>query len=102
MPQSAIVSATRSIICLALRSRSGVPRWPRKYLLATTWVASCDQAFGISRSFCSKTASPRSLVMIASRVSHSTVSYGWTPGRVKRRSIVRPGQFRFSPAVSWR
>ena len=80
MPQSAIVSATRSIICLAERSRCGVPRWPRKYLLATTWVASCDQAFGISRSFCSKTASPRSLVMIASRVSHSTVSYGWTSG----------------------
>jgi hypothetical protein len=74
MPQSAMVSATRSIICLALYSRSGVFMWPRKYLDATTCVASCDQAFGISRPFCSKTASPRSLVMMASRVSHSTVS----------------------------
>ncbi len=46
MPQSAIVSATRSIICLTERSRSGVPRWPRKYLLATTLVARALQLLG--------------------------------------------------------
>ena len=31
---------TRSISCLTLCSRSGVPTWPRKYLLTTTLVAS--------------------------------------------------------------
>ncbi len=45
-PQSAIVSATRSIICRTERSLAGVPRWPRKYLLATTLVARADQLFG--------------------------------------------------------
>ena len=82
MPQSAMVSATRSIICLTERSRWSVPSWPRKYLLETTFVARADQDLGNSRSFCSKTTLPCSLVMAASRRSHSTVSYGWTPGRV--------------------
>ena len=36
-------------------SRSGVPRWPRKYLLTTTLVASWLQKSGTSTSFCSKT-----------------------------------------------
>ena len=102
MPQSAMVSATRSIICLTERSRWGVPSWPRKYLLATTWVASCDQDLGISRSFCSKTTLPRSLVMAASRSSHSTVSYGWTSGRVKRRSICEALPGRLLAGLSWR
>ena len=74
MPQSAMVSAARSIICLTDRSRSGEPRVPRKYLEATTLVASADQLLGNSRFFCSKTTLPCSLVMAASRVSHSTVS----------------------------
>ena len=77
-----MVSATRPIICLTLVSRSGVPSVPRKYLLAVTWVASWDHALGNSRPFCSNTVSPCSLVMVASRASHSTVSYGSTPGRV--------------------
>jgi hypothetical protein len=33
----------------------GVPMWPRTYLDTTTIVAICDQNFGISTSFCSKT-----------------------------------------------
>ncbi len=74
MPQSAMVSATRSIICLTECSRSGVPMVPRKYLEATTLVARADQLLGNSRFFCSKTTLPCSLVMAASRLSHSTVS----------------------------
>ena len=32
--------------CLTLRSRSGVPIWPRKYFETTMLVACCDQDFG--------------------------------------------------------
>ena len=63
---AAIVLTTRSMSCWTLVSRSGVPRWPRKYLLTTTLVASCDQKFGTSTSFCSKTLLPVSFVMPAS------------------------------------
>src|SRR5216684_4259685 len=80
-----MVRATRPINCLTLRSRSGVPITPRKYLETTTLVATCDQPVGISTSRCSKTTSPFSLVMEASRVSHWTSSKGATPGRVKYR-----------------
>src|SRR5947209_6080550 len=85
-----MVSTTRPISCLTLVSRRGVPSWPRKYLLTTTLVAICDQALGISTSFCSKTTAPFSLVMVAVRRSHSTSSKGWTPGRVNLRSTLRP------------
>ena len=60
---------TRSMSCLTLVSRSGVLRWPRKYLDTTTFVASCDQKFGTSTSFCSKTLLPDSLAMPAVRYS---------------------------------
>ena len=40
-----------------------MPSGPRKYLETTTLVAVCDQAAGISTSFCSKTAVPVSSVM---------------------------------------
>src|SRR5436305_7958068 len=73
-----------------LDSRSGEPRWPRKYFETTTFVAICDQNRGISTSFCSKTTSPRSLVMMAERVSHSQVSYTSTPGLVNQRSTAMP------------
>src|SRR6185436_9810146 len=76
--------------CLTLRSRSAVPRVPRKYFDATTLVAVCDQNFGTSTSFCSKTTSPRSLLMTALRVSHSTWSNGSAPAWLKWRSRVRP------------
>src|SRR5438270_9328903 len=88
-PARAMVSTTRSTICLTLDSRSGDPSLPRKYLEATTFVAVCDQNFGTSTPFCSKTL-PLSPGMAESRRSHSTSSYGWTPSRVKRRSIRRP------------
>src|SRR4029079_2538462 len=74
-------------------SRYGVPMWPRKYLETTTFVAIWVQNFGISTPVCSKTTSPRSLVMTALRVSHSHVSYTSTPGRVKKRSPPIPPPF---------
>ena len=77
-----MVSTTRPIIWRTLVSRCGVPSWPRKYLLTTTLVAVCDQNLGISTALCSKTVSPRSLVISASRTSHSTASKGSTPASV--------------------
>ena len=44
MPQSAIVSATRSITWRSDHSRSGVPSVPRKYFWATMLVAFSDHA----------------------------------------------------------
>ena len=41
-PQSAIVPATRPIICLTERSRAGELSCPRKYFWATMFVAFCD------------------------------------------------------------
>ncbi len=59
---------------------------PRKYFWATMFVAVCDQNFGNSTPFWSKTA--LSLPgMKASRISHSTSSNGSRPGIVKKRSI---------------
>ncbi len=52
-----------------LFSRSGVLRWPRKYLLTTTFVASWLHDAGTSTSFCSKTSLPDSLPMAAVRIS---------------------------------
>src|ERR1700674_5037665 len=89
-----MVRTTRPISCLTLRSRSGVPSTPRKYLETTTLVATCDQPAGISTSCCSKTTSPFSLVMEASRVSHWTSSNGAVPGRVKYRFQLRPLRLR--------
>ena len=51
----AMVLTTRSISWRTLVSRPDVPRWPRKYLLTTTLVASWLQNAGTSTSFCSKT-----------------------------------------------
>jgi hypothetical protein len=81
--------ATREIICLTERSRSGVSRPPRKYFWATMLVAFWDQLFGNSTSRCSNAGFSGS-PMIASRISHSTSSKGWTPRVVKRRSIASP------------
>ena len=60
---------TRSISWRTLCSRSGVPTWPRKYLLTTTLVASWLQDAGTSTSFCSNTVLPLSLEMPAVRYS---------------------------------
>src|ERR1051326_4115929 len=77
--------------CRTLVSRSGVPRWPRKYLEATTLVASWVQVLGTSISYCSKTTSPSPPVMTAERFSQSTVFQTSSPGSVKRRATLRPG-----------
>ena len=69
-----MVVTTRSISCLTLCSRSGVPTWPRKYLLTTTLVASWLQETGTSTSFCSKTVLPVSLEMPAVRYSQAISS----------------------------
>src|ERR1700704_4417934 len=89
--QSVIVVTTRPTSCRTLRSRSGVPIWPRKYFETTMLVACCDQNFGISTSRCSNTTSPRSLPITAERISHSTSSNGSTPASVKNRGKARPG-----------
>src|SRR5262245_66065051 len=89
--QPVIVSTTRPINCLTLRSRSGVPICPRKYFESTMLAACCDHALGISTSRCSKTTLPFSLPITAERISHSPSSNGSTPGRVKYRGNSRPG-----------
>src|SRR5688500_4246373 len=78
-----MVSTTRPISCLTLRSRSGAPSWPRKYFETTMLVACWDQNLGISSSRCSKTILPFSLPITAERIYHSTSSNGSTPGSVK-------------------
>ena len=45
-PTPVIVSTTRPMSCLTLRSRSGVPICPRKYFETTMLVACCDQSLG--------------------------------------------------------
>ena len=77
MPQSVIVSATRSMTWRSDTLTLGVPSVPRKYFWATMLVAFTDHDFGNSTSAWKK-ASPPSLKlgMRASRRSHSTVSYG--------------------------
>src|SRR5213595_3573671 len=85
-----IVSTTRPISCLTLRSRSGVPICPRKYFDTTMLVACCDQNFGISTSRCSKTTSPFSEPITADRSSHSTWSNGSIASLEKKRSYSRP------------
>src|SRR5438874_6691916 len=77
----------------------GRPSTPRKYFETTTFVATCDQVVGISTSCCSKTTSPFSLVMLASRVSHWTSSNGATPGRVKYRFQGSPLRLRLGAVL---
>src|SRR5260221_4243963 len=88
-PHRAIVSTTRSTICLTLVSRAGVPSLPRKYFDATTFVAVIDQNAGTSTPFCSKTF-PASPGITASRRSQTMSSYGCTPSLVNVRAKRRP------------
>ena len=81
-PQPAMVPETRWMTWRTLVSRSGVPTPPRKYLETTTFVAVGDQNTGTSIPFCSKTISPFSFVIEASRRSHDTASSGSIPGAV--------------------
>ena len=84
------VSTTRATSLRTLPSRSGVPGVPRKYLDATTLVASMDQDLGTSICFCSKTTRPSSPVMPAERYSQASSSAGSTPGVVKNRFTASP------------
>src|SRR5947209_3437164 len=92
-PQSRMVSATRHTSWRTPVSRSEVPSLPWRYLLATMLVAVMDQSLGTSTSFCSKMTLPCASVIWAVRRSHSTSSYGETPGLVKKRRKDRPGAF---------
>ena len=58
-------------------------------------VASSDQVFGTSTSFCSKMIAPPSPVIWAVRVSQATSSAGSTPFVVKYRSIASPRRCAF-------
>src|SRR4051794_23988082 len=81
----------RSMSCLRLTSRWGVPTAPRKYLLVTMLTAFTDQKSGNSTPRCSKLTEPsRQLVMTTSRRAQATSSYGCTPGVVWMRSMRRP------------
>src|SRR2546422_10561289 len=82
--------ATRPTSWRTLVSRSGDPFLPWKYLEATIFVAVIDQLLGTSTFFCSKITSPDSLVIAAVRCSHSTVSYGEIPSRLKYRRNSSP------------
>src|SRR5579859_855436 len=88
-----MVSATRETSWRTPVSRSGVPILPCRYLLATMLVAVMDQSLGTSTFFCSKITLPCASVIWARRRSHSTSSYGETPGLVKKRRKERPGAF---------
>src|SRR5689334_2828456 len=77
-PAFRYVFTMRSISCLRLVSRCGVPTAPRKYLLVTMLTAFTDQKSGNSTPRCSKLTEPsRQLVMTTSRRSHDTSSYVW-------------------------
>src|SRR3954447_14781194 len=94
-----MVSATRETSWRTPVSRSGVPILPCRYLLATMFVAVIDQSLGISTSFCSKMMLPWLSVIASVRSSHSTSSYGETPGLVKRRRKESPDDFFFVGAL---
>src|SRR5579884_643853 len=71
-------------------SRSLVPGLPWKYLLATMFVAVCDQLLGTSTSSWRKIVTPFSLPISAVRFSHSTLSNGEIFPSVKNRSNTSP------------
>src|SRR5215467_8772281 len=85
-----MVLATRPISWRTDFSRSLVPCFPWKYLLATMLVAVCDQFFGTSTSSWRKMVTPFSLPMSAVRFSHSTESNGEILPSVKKRSNLNP------------
>src|SRR5271156_6294267 len=89
-PQRTTVFTTRPINCRAELSRSGVPCLPWKYLLATIFVAVCDQPLGTSTFSCLKIVTPFSLPISAVRFSHSTASKGAVLPSVKYRSKNKP------------
>src|SRR5215469_14344456 len=85
-----MVSTTRAINWRTEVSRSEVPCFPWKYLLATMLVAVCDQLLGTSTFSCLKIVTPFSLPIRAVRLSHSTLSNGETFPSVKNRSNTNP------------
>src|SRR5208337_537554 len=96
-PHRTTVFTTRPISCRTELSRSGLPTFPWKYLLATMFVAVCDQPFGTSTSSCLKIVTPFSLPISAVRFSHSTLLNGAVLPSVKYRSNLKP---LFVPALA--
>src|SRR5882724_2542154 len=85
-----MVLATRAISCRTEVSRSLVLGLPWKYLLATMFVAVCDQERGTSTSSWRKIVTPFSLPITAGRFSHSTASNGDILPSVKNLSNTNP------------
>src|SRR5208337_5445128 len=69
-PHRTTVFTTRLIRCRTELSRSGLATFPWKYLLATMFVAVCDQPLGTSTFSCLKIVTPFSLPISAVRFSH--------------------------------
>src|SRR5262249_22271418 len=90
-PQVRMVWARRCTTCRTLTSCpvSGTPAL-RKYLLTMMSVASWDHAAGTSTSSIWNTTDPSGLVITVRRLSHRTLSSGFTPGWVKRRGTRSP------------
>ncbi len=83
VPHSTIVPTTRSITWVSDRSRSSVPRAPRKYFWARMFTAMVDHEAGTSTSSCSNATLPSmALTIRASRRSQSISSYGSIPAVV--------------------
>src|SRR5215469_9755198 len=90
-PARRYVLTTRSRSWRRLHSRCGVPSAPRKYFVVTMFVALTVQKSGNSTPRCSKLTEPsRQFVMMTSRRSQVTSSYGCTSAVVQTRSMVRP------------
>src|SRR6266571_5356417 len=89
-PQRTMVFTTRPINCRTEPSRPAVPDFPLKYLLATMFVAVCDQLLGTSTSSWWKMVMPFSFAIRAVRFSHSTMSKGDFSPSVKYRRKTRP------------
>src|SRR2546426_12202967 len=89
-PHRTMVFTTRPINCRTDPSRWAVPGFPWKYLLATMFVAVCDQLLGTSTSSWRKMVAPFSFAIRAVRFSHSTASNGDLSPSVKYRRKTRP------------
>ncbi len=79
-PTSVMVSTTRSMTCFSERSRSAVPRVPRKYFWATMLVALTDHVDGeLDAELLEGDRPVVQLVMRASRRSHVDLVVGVDP-----------------------
>ena len=82
---------TRSMSCLTLCSRPGVPMWPRKYLLTTTFVASwLHDGRHLDVLLLEDRAAALVLDLRRAQLPGRSRRRGGRPGCVQRRSKLRP------------